>query len=75
MKRKKETQNDWDDGRVVAPMDGVGGRRAERRERIELSKEERKKITRAMFAVMLPRLLIVLLGFGIATCLVLLWLT
>lgn len=73
--KKKEKTDDWDDGRVVAPMNGVGGGRSRNTERIELSKEERRKVTRAMFAVMLPRLLIVLLGFGIATCLVLLWLT
>lgn len=72
--RKKEKNDDWDDGRVIAPMDGVGGNRRAKGERIEVSKEERRKMTRALYAALLPRLLFILLGFGIAICLVVLWL-
>lgn len=76
LKRKKD---DWDDGRVIAPMDNVDspfgrGRRRNADNKTDVSKKERRAMIRAMFSVLLPRLLIVLLSFGFIAVLMYLWL-
>ena len=77
MSRRKD---DWDDGRVIAPMDNVGssfGRsgRTERTKRSDVTKKERRAIVRAMFAVLLPRFVIVLCSFAVVAILCYLWLS
>lgn len=83
MKNKKKRDDDWDDGRVIAPMNGdelpyyrrmFAGKRTEKQARVEVSKEEKRAIRKAMFSVLLPRFLLILLGFGVAALLVFLWL-
>lgn len=76
LKRKKD---DWDDGRVIAPMDNVDsplsrGRRRNADNKMDVSKKERRAMIRAMFSVLLPRLLIVLCAFGLIAVLMYLWL-
>lgn len=75
--KKKDKSADWDDGRVVADMSGVGGgkHKRDKGERIELTKKERRSAARAMIGLLLPRLLFILLGFGLATALMVLWLS
>ena len=78
MKRKNERE-DWDNGMTVAPMDGVG--RPSRKNdngssetQKKVSETEQKAMIGGMFLAMLPRLLAVLVGFGLAIGLVALWL-
>lgn len=80
---KKQREEDWDDGRVIAPMNGdelpayrrgFSFKKRKDRPKIDITKKEQRQMMRAMFAVMLPRLLIVLLGFGLAAGVVVLWL-
>lgn len=88
-KKDKRKTEDWDDGRTIAPMNGdelppyrrmmYSGRKnkAEHKKdpnRIELTKKERRAMTRAFFLEMLPRLLMVLAGFGVVVLLMYLWL-
>lgn len=86
-KRKKE--EDWDDGRTIAPMTGeelpayrkaAFSNRESRRQLKDkggddLTKKERRALMRAFFAVMLPRLLIILASFAIVVLLLYLWLS
>lgn len=85
--KKKEKREDWDDGRVIAPMNGdelpsyrraaYSGRESKanvKQRRADLTKKEKRAMTRALFSVMLPRILAVLLGFGIVAILMYLWL-
>lgn len=72
-------RDDWDDGRVIAPMNGDElpfYRRIGRKLQVksDLTKKEKRSMTRGLFAVMLPQLLIVLLGFAVTACLLALWL-
>ena len=87
MARKKDAQKreDWDDGRTVAPMtgeelpnyrrvlDGEGDKRAGA-QKVSVTKEERRALMRGMFLAMLPRLLVIFAGFGIAAIIAVLWL-
>ena len=68
MKKKKDNREDWDDGRVVA------SKRTEKKVKVEVTKEERRALRKAMFSVMLPRLLLIIAGFGIAALVIFLWL-
>ena len=84
----KKKKDDWDDGRTIAPMTGdelPGYRRAlfsgrENKRNLpnggksDVSGNERRAMIRAMFAVMLPRLLIVLAAFGVTALMLWLWL-
>ncbi len=85
MKRKERP--DWDDGRVIAPMNGdelpfyrrifASKRKGESSgadKETQLTKKEKRALTRATFLQMLPMLLITLLGFGLAAGLIALWL-
>ncbi len=80
MTSKKRKKDDWDDGRVIAPMDGVqspfgrGGRK-DKANGVEVTKKERRAIVKAFFCIMLPRLLVVLLAFGLVALLMYLWLS
>lgn len=80
MTSKKRKKDDWDDGRVIAPMDGVqspfgGGSRKDKANGVEVSKKERRALVKAFFSIMLPRLLIVLMSFGLVAVLMYLWLS
>lgn len=75
-------RDDWDDGRVIAPMDNVGhsplrpsGSRIGKERGSNVTRKERRAMMRALFAVMLPRLLIVLLSFAVVGILCYLWLS
>lgn len=87
MRKKKD---DWvDDGRTIAPMTGeeippssrgiFQGR--ERRKNLknkgksDVTKKETRAMIRAMFAVMLPRLLVILAGFALVFAIMYLWLS
>lgn len=83
MKKKKDNREDWDDGRVVAPMNGdelpyyrriFASKRTEKQVKTQVTKEEKRAINKAMFAVLLPRILLVIAGFALAALLVFLWL-
>jgi len=79
MSSLKNKKDDWDDGRVIAPMDGVespfGRRRRKNADnKTDVSKKERRAMIKAMFSVLLPRLLIVLISFGLIAVLMYLWL-
>jgi len=80
---KKQNRDDWDDGRVIAPMNGdelpayrrgVTIKSGKKRVKSDVTKKEQRKMILAMFSVMLPRLLIVLAGFAVAAGIVILWL-
>lgn len=83
MKRKNERE-DWDNGMTVAPMDGVGrssrknddagSTNTKKKVGETYTKKEQKAMIGGMFLAMLPRLLAVLVGFGLAIGLVALWL-
>ena len=84
----KKKKDDWDDGRTIAPMTGdelpeyrraMFANRENKRNlpnggKSDLTGKERRAMIRAMFAVMLPRLLVVLLGFGLTALILCLWL-
>ncbi len=89
-KERKKKKDDWDDGVVIAPMNGDElpkyrrmaylnrAKRPSKEERLKhknmYTKKERRAIVRAGLLAMLPRLLIILAGFGIAVGLIYLWL-
>lgn len=82
MKRKNERE-DWDNGMTVAPMNGVGrtsrnddsnSTNTKKKVGETYTKKEQKAMTQGMFLAMLPRLLVVLGGFGLAIAVVVLWL-
>lgn len=80
----KDKREDWDNGMTVAPMgetkrgfthradDGKNTRKQVGGE--EYTKKEQKAMIGGMFLAMLPRLLAVLAGFGLAILLIVLWL-
>ena len=84
----KKKKDDWDDGRTIAPMTGdelPGYRRAlftgrenkrtvKERGKSDISRKERRAMIRAMFAVMLPRFLVIIAAFGVTALLIWLWL-
>lgn len=79
---KKQRNDDWDDGRVIAPMNGDElppyrrglSFKKDKRVKSDITKKEQRKMILAMFSVMLPRFLIILAGFGIAAGVIVLWL-
>ena len=82
-KEKEEKQQFVDDGRTIAPMNGdelpfyrriFASKRTEKKVKVEVTKEERRALRKAMFSVMLPRLLLIIAGFGIAALVIFLWL-
>lgn len=80
MTSKKRNKDDWDDGRVIASMDGVQspfgrGSRKDKANGVKVTKKERRAIVKAFFSVMFPRLLIVLMSFVLVGVLMYLWLS
>ena len=84
---RKDKRDDWDNGMTIAPMNGdelPKCRRAiylnserrpkNKREKSDITRKEQRAMIRAMFEVMLPRVLIVLLCFGVTALLIWLWL-
>lgn len=86
-RKKSRANDDWDNGMTVAPMNGdelpkyrrnaFDNRENKRTRRVksDITRKEQNAMIRAMFAVMLPRLLVVLLGFGFVGVLLWLWLS
>jgi hypothetical protein len=87
MRRKKEK---WvDDGRTIAPMTGeeipqsgrafFSGRERKRnlknKGKSDVTRKEQHAMMRALFAVMLPRILVVLACFSLVALLMWLWLS
>lgn len=72
MKQKKKTKF-IDDGRTIYSMDGLS-KKSKKQDDLDLTKSERRTIILAAFKVYLPRLLLILIGFGIAYILLYLWL-
>ena len=85
MRKKKEK---WvDDGRTIAPMTGeeiptqwrgvytgrVRKKNLKNNGKSDITKKERRAMTRALFAVMLPRLLIILASFAVMFLVMYLW--
>lgn len=79
--------NDWDNGMTVAPMNGdelPAYRRGsfsnrERRQvkgkvKSDYTKKEQRAMIKALFAVMLPRLAVILAGFSLTALLLWFWL-
>ena len=87
IKKRSRANDDWDNGMTVAPMNGdelpryrrrvYDNRENKRTKRVknDITRKEQNAMIRAMFAVMLPRLLVVLLGFGFVAVLIWLWLS
>ena len=83
--KQKNQREDWDNGMTVAPMDGVGNRTPRKADNDkntqkhvggeEYTAKEKKAMVGGMFLAMLPRLLAVLVGFGLAIGVVVLWLS
>ena len=72
MKNKKEKY--VDDGHTIYSMD-VDAKWAKKEENsVYVSKEERNILIKACFKAYIPKLLIVLLGFGLAIVLIYFWL-
>ncbi|MDE5896418.1 MAG: hypothetical protein K2H43_01230 [Clostridia bacterium] len=86
MAKKKD---DWvDDGRTIAPMTGeeipqasrglftgrVRKKNLKNGGKADITPKERRAMIRAMFAVMLPRLLVILMGFSLVFLIMYLWL-
>ncbi|MGN1042033.1 MAG: hypothetical protein ACI4SK_00965 [Christensenellales bacterium] len=78
--------DDWDNGMTVAPMNGdelpsyrraTYLNRAKKSAKIksDVTKKERRAMTKALFAVMLPRLFVMLAGFGLTALLIWFWLS
>lgn len=85
---RKDRQEDWDNGMTVAPMNGdelPKYRRAafqnrentpkHKRQKRDVTRKEQRAMIRAMFEVMLPRILVVLVGFGLTALIIWLWLS
>ena len=85
---RKDRQDDWDNGMTVAPMNGdelPKYRRAafqnrentprHKRQKSDVTRKEQRAMIRAMFEVMLPRLLVILVGFGLTALVIWLWLS
>lgn len=74
MKNKKKEY--FDDGHTIYSMDvdAKWARSKEKQESIYVSKEEKRLLIKAAFRAYIPKLLIVLLGFGLAIILIYFWL-
>ena len=86
--RRKDRQDDWDNGMTIAPMNGDELPKYRRmiyqnrentprskREKSDVTRKEQRAMIRAMFEVMLPRILVVLVGFGLTALIIWLWLS
>lgn len=73
---KKEKKEYIDDGHTIYSMDvdAKWNNRHDKKETIYVSKEERRTLIKAAFRTYIPKLLIVLLGFGLAIVLIYFWL-
>ena len=65
-----------DDGHTIYSMDvdAKWARQKEKQQKIYVSKEEKRILIKAAFKAYIPKLLIVLLGFGLAIILIYFWL-
>ena len=82
MDKNRKKKDDWDDGRVIASMDdllpewekGKTPRAEKDKCKSDLTKKEKRAMTKAMFSVMLPRIIVVLTSFMLVFLLLYLWL-
>lgn len=75
MKKKKKIIYKEDDGRTLYPMDGIYSPSEQKKEdSLEINKKEKKAMRKALLQVMLPRLICVLIGFGICFLILYFWL-
>lgn len=75
-KMKKKKQEYIDDGHTIYSMDvdAKWNKRHNDNQTVYVTKEERMLLIKAAFKTYIPKLLIVLLGFGLAIILIYLWL-
>ena len=73
---KKEKKEYIDDGHTIYSMDvdAKWARPKEKQQSIYVSKEEKRLLIKAAFRAYIPKLLIVLLVFGLAITLIYFWL-
>lgn len=74
MKKKKKIIYKEDDGRTLYPMNGLYPTQEQKNEGLDINKKEKKAMRRALLQVMLPRLICVLIGFGICFLILYFWL-
>ena len=77
MSKKKKKQEYVDDGHTIYSMDvdaKWNNQREVKNETVYVSKEEKKTLIIAAFKAYIPKLLIVLVGFGLAILLIYFWL-
>lgn len=73
--KKKKIIYKEDDGRTLYPMNGVYAQQEHKKEEsLDINKKEKKAMRRALFQIMLPRLVCVLIGFGICFLILYFWL-
>ena len=74
--KNKEKEEYIDDGHTIYSMDvdAKWARPKEPKEKIYVSKEQKRLLIKAAFRAYIPKLLIVLLGFGLAIILIYFWL-
>lgn len=74
--KNKEKEEYIDDGHTIYSMDvdAKWARTKEPKQSIYVSKEEKRLLMKAAFRAYIPKLLIVLLGFGLAIILIYFWL-
>lgn len=75
-KNKKENQEYIDDGHTIYDMnvDANWNTRSDNKKVIPVPKEEQRALIKAAFIAYIPKLLIVLFGFGLAILVIYLWL-
>lgn len=74
---KKKKQKYVDDGHTIYDMNvdaSWNKQSVKKTDTVYVSKEERKLLTKAAYIAYIPKLLIVLVGFGIAILLIYFWL-
>ncbi len=73
-KKKKKIIYKEDDGRTLYSMSGLYPNQANEESKPIVNKKEKKAMRRALMQVMLPRLICVLIGFGICFLILYFWL-
>ncbi len=79
MSKEKKKRKYVDDGHTIYNMDVDGfkwhDKKKKNKDHLDLNKKERFAMLKAAFAVYLPKLLIILLGFTLAIILLYFWLS
>lgn len=76
MSKKKKKQEYIDDGHTIYSMevDAKWSKKKEKEQSVYVSKEEKKELIKAAYLAYLPKLLLILLCFGLAMLLMYFWL-